>query len=150
MRNLVALITTVVGILSYGFVSQAASAAPKIVISHGALNARIAPLWIADEQKFFAKYGVDAQIILVRQIQVMIAGLGTGEIQIALTSGSTLMGAAVGGLDLKMVGALNARVGYDLVTAPNIKSPKDLSGKRFGIQAFGGGLWLEPCLVWSI
>ena len=126
--------------------SMAAVAAPKIVLAHGALNARIAPLWIAHEQKLFAKYGVESTVILVRQIQIMVSGLGTGEIDIALTSGSTLLGAAAGGLDVKMIAALNGKVTYDLVAAPSIKTPKDLRGKRFGIQAFGGGLWLGAML----
>jgi NitT/TauT family transport system substrate-binding protein len=123
-----------------------AAAAPKIVLAHGALNARIAPLWIGHEQKFFAKYGVDSTVILVRQIQIMVSGLGTGEIDIALSSGSTLLGAAAGGLDAKMIAALNGRVNYDLIAAPAIKTVKDLRGKRFGIQAFGGGLWLGAML----
>jgi ABC-type nitrate/sulfonate/bicarbonate transport system substrate-binding protein len=120
--------------------------AAKIVLAHGALNARIAPLWIAHEQKFFAKYGVDSTVILVRQIQIMVSGLGTGEIDIALTSGSTLLGASAGGLDARMVAALNGRVTYDLVAAPGIKTVKELRGKRFGIQAFGGGLWMGAML----
>jgi ABC-type nitrate/sulfonate/bicarbonate transport system substrate-binding protein len=139
-----AIIAFILGLMIHPF--SAAAAAPKIVLAHGALNARIAPLWIAQEQKFFAKYNVDATVILVRQIQVMISGLGTGEIDIALTSGSTLLGAAAGGLDVKMVAALNAKVTYDLVAAPAIKTAKDLRGKRFGIQAFGGGLWMGAML----
>lgn len=140
-----ALITLIFGLLSHA-VSAGAAVAPKVVLAHGALNARIAPLWIAHEQKFFAKYGVDSAVILVRQIQIMVSGLGTGEIDIALTSGSTLLGAAAGGLDAKMVAALNAKVTYDLVAAPGIKTAKDLRGKRFGIQAFGGGLWMGAML----
>jgi ABC-type nitrate/sulfonate/bicarbonate transport system substrate-binding protein len=123
-----------------------APAAAKIVLAHGALNARIAPLWIAHEQRLFAKYGVESTVILVRQIQIMVSGLGTGEIDLALSSGSTLLGAAAGGLDAKMVAALNGRVNYDLVAAPGIKTVKDLRGKRFGIQAFGGGLWMGAML----
>ena len=126
--------------------SSGSASAAKMVLAHGALNARIAPLWIAHEQKFFAKYGVESTVILVRQIQIMVSGLGTGEIDIALTSGSTLLGAAAGGLDAKMVAALNGRVNYDLVAAPGIKTAKDLRGKRFGIQAFGGGLWMGAML----
>jgi len=57
-----------------------------------------------------------------------------------------LLGAAAGGLDAKMVAALNGRVNYDLVAAPAIKTLKDLRGKRFGIQAFGGGLWMGAML----
>jgi ABC-type nitrate/sulfonate/bicarbonate transport system substrate-binding protein len=139
-----ALIALLLGLLTSP--PSADAAAPKIVLAHGALNARIAPLWIGHEQKLFAKYGVDSTVILVRQIQIMVSGLGTGEIDIALTSGSTLLGAAAGGLDAKMVAALNAKVTYDLVAAPGIKTPKDLRGKRFGIQAFGGGLWMGAML----
>jgi ABC-type nitrate/sulfonate/bicarbonate transport system substrate-binding protein len=145
MLKFVAVLVLVFGVFTH-LCSAAGAGAPRIVLAHGALNARIAPLWIAHEQKFFAKYGVDSTVILVRQIQIMVSGLGTGEIDIALTSGSTLLGAAAGGLDAKMVAALNAKVTYDLVAAPAIKSPKDLRGKRFGIQAFGGGLWMGAML----
>jgi ABC-type nitrate/sulfonate/bicarbonate transport system substrate-binding protein len=145
MLKRIAVLALILGLLPHPL-SAGAAAAPKIVLAHGALNARIAPLWIAHEQKFFAKYGVDSTVILVRQIQIMVSGLGTGEIDIALTSGSTLLGAAAGGLDAKMVAALNARVAYDLVAAPAIKTTKDLRGKRFGIQAFGGGLWMGAML----
>src|SRR5437762_2163770 len=145
MLKPIAVLALILGLLTHPL-SAGAAAAPKIALAHGALNARIAPLWIAHEQKFFSKYGVDSTVILVRQIQIMVSGLGTGEIDIALTSGSTLLGAAGGGLDAKMVAALNAKVTYDLVAAPAIKSVKDLRGKRFGIQAFGGGLWMGAML----
>jgi ABC-type nitrate/sulfonate/bicarbonate transport system substrate-binding protein len=143
-KKLFAAVSLIVGLLIQA--SPAGAAASKVVLAHGALNARIAPLWIGHEQKFFAKYGVDSAVILVRQIQIMVSGLGTGEIDIALTSGSTLLGAAAGGLDAKMVAALNAKVTYDLVAAPGIKTAKDLRGKRFGVQVFGGGLWMGAML----
>src|SRR5437667_1725911 len=114
---------------------EAASASPKVVIAHGALNARIAPFWVAQEQTFFAKYGSDSTLILVRQIPVLIGGFTSGDIDIAVTGGGALMGAAVGGLDGEMVAAVNARVGYDLASAASLKSRKALRGKRFGIQA---------------
>jgi len=44
-----ALITLILGLLTHPFLAGAA-AAPKVVLAHGALNARIAPLWIAHEQ----------------------------------------------------------------------------------------------------
>src|SRR6266542_1058807 len=100
MLKPIAVLALILGLLTHPL-SAGAAAAPKIVLAHGALNARIAPLWIGHEQKFFAKYGVDSTVILVRQIQIMVSGLGTGEIDIALTSGSTLLGAAAGGLVAK-------------------------------------------------
>lgn len=148
MREFTLLKSFVFSALILGAIINAypAARAANIVLAHGALNARIAPLWIAHEQRFFAKYGVESTVIFVRQIQVMVSGLGTGEIDLALSSGSTLLGASAGGLDAKMVAALNGQVNYDLVAAPGIKTVKDLRGKRFGIQAFGGGLWMGAML----
>ena len=145
MGTILTRVSLLLALLLQAFPARAADGA-KIVLAHGALNARIAPLWIAHEQKFFAKYGVDSTVLLVRQIQIMVSGLGTGEIDLALTSGSTLLGAVAGGFDAKMVAALNSKVTYDLVTAPTIKTAKDLRGKRFGVQAFGGGLWMGAML----
>ena len=101
MFKSVAVIGMIVAALSHGLSSHAAAAGPKVVIGYGAVNARVAPLWIAQEQKLFTKNGVDAETILVGQIQVTIGGISTGEIQIGHTSGSTLLGAAAGGLDLE-------------------------------------------------
>lgn len=108
----------ILGLLTHPLLAGAA-VAPKVVLAHGALNARIAPLWIAHEQKFFAKYGIDSTVLLVRQIQIMVSGLGTGEIHLALTSGSALLRAAAGGLDAKMVAALSSSRGI-----PNWKPSK--------------------------
>jgi ABC-type nitrate/sulfonate/bicarbonate transport system substrate-binding protein len=146
MLKLFALVITILELIHHGGACRAASAPSKIIIVHGALNARIAPLWIAREQKLFAKYGADSEIIFVPQPPVMIGGLSVGEIHILYTGGTVLMGAASGGLDVKMVAALNSRVGYDVVATPSVKSVKDLCGKRFGIQNFGGGLWMGAML----
>ena len=35
----------------------AAAPARKVVIGHAALNARVAPLWVAEDHGFFIKYG---------------------------------------------------------------------------------------------
>jgi len=56
------------------------------------------------------------------------------------------MAAVAGGADLKMIASLINRLGYDLVAAPNIKSTKDLRGKRFGVQSLGGTIWMAGIL----
>jgi ABC-type nitrate/sulfonate/bicarbonate transport system substrate-binding protein len=43
-----------------------ASAPVKVVIAYAAMNARLIPLWAAEEKGFFNKYGVDAQLVFVR------------------------------------------------------------------------------------
>jgi ABC-type nitrate/sulfonate/bicarbonate transport system substrate-binding protein len=98
------------------------------------MNARTVALCTAEEQKFFAKYGTDAQVIFIRQAPILLAGMSAGNVQIAATGGTSALLGASGGMDLKVVASLNGRVTYDLVAAANIKSVKELRGKRFGLQ----------------
>ena len=92
-----------------------ASAPSKIVIAHAGMNARTVALWTAQEQKFFTKYGVDAQVIFIRQALILVAGMSAGDVQVAATGGTAALLAASGGMDLKVVASTNGRVTYDLV-----------------------------------
>ena len=126
--------------------SLAASAPAKIIIAHAAMNARVAPLWVAHDQGFFLKNGVAANAIFIRQAPVLVAALAAGDVQIAYTGGTSVLAANVGGADLKMVLSLTNRLGYDLVAAPGIKSARDLRGKRFGVQSLAGTVWMGAML----
>ena len=127
---------------------QAASAPRRFVIGHAAMNARVAPLWVAEDLGFFAKHGVSVNAIFIRQAPVLVAALTAGDVHAAYTGGTTALTAVAGGADLKIIGSLTNRLGYDMVAAPSIKTPKDLRGKRFGVQTLAGTVWL-PCLDWS-
>jgi NitT/TauT family transport system substrate-binding protein len=126
--------------------ARAASAPGKIVIAHAAMNARVAPLWVAEDHGFFAKYGTPASTIFIRQAPILVAALTAGDVKVGYTGGSSVLAAVMGGADLKMVATLTNRLGYDLVAAPSIKTPKDLRGKRFGVQSIGGTLWMAGML----
>ncbi len=126
--------------------ARAASAPGKIVIAHAAMNARVAPLWVAEDHGFFAKYGTPASTIFIRQAPILVAALTAGDVKVGYTGGSSVLAAVMGGADLKMVATLTNRLGYDLVAAPSIKTSKDLRGKRFGVQSIGGTLWMAGML----
>ena len=118
----------------------------KVKIAFAAMNARVAPLWVAQDQRFFTKYGIDPEIIFVRTAPIVVAAMASGEIQIGYTGGTAVLGAAVGGADLKILASFTSRVTYDLVVRPEIKSPEDLRGKRFGVQSIGGTVWMGAIL----
>jgi NitT/TauT family transport system substrate-binding protein len=125
---------------------QGAAATAKVVIGHAAMNARVAPLWVAEDHGFFQKYGVTTNAIFIRQAPVLVAALTAGDVQAAYTGGTTVLAAVAGGSDLKIVMSLTNRLGYDLVAAPNIKSPKELRGKRLGVQTLAGTVWMGAML----
>ena len=126
----------------------AGAAAPrKIVIAYAAMNARVAPLWVARERGFFAKYGVSADTIFVRGAPTLVAAMAANEIDVGYTGGTAVVGAVANGADLKVLSAFTNRVTYDLMVKPGIKTPEDLRGKRFGIQSIGGTVWMGAILA---
>ena len=132
------------------FLSSIASllAAPaEIIITHASMSTTAIPLWVAQRQNLFAKYGLKTKTVWVRSNPTQIATLASGETQIAYGGATTALAAAVGGKELVIVASLSSRENLDLIARPGISNPKDLRGKRFGIQSIGGGVW-KTATVW--
>jgi NitT/TauT family transport system substrate-binding protein len=127
--------------------AQAASTAKHVVIAYAAMNARVAPLWIARERGFFAKYGIDAETIFVRGAPTLVAAMQSNEVDVGYTGGTAVVGAVANGADLKVLAAFTNRVTYDLMVRPGMKSREDLRGKKFGIQSIGGTVWMGAILA---
>ncbi|MGH7772699.1 MAG: ABC transporter substrate-binding protein [Candidatus Binatia bacterium] len=123
-----------------------APAAAKINIGTAAVSASALSLWIAHEQGLFSKHGIEAQVIAIRGGPTLIASLVSGEIQLAFTSGVSMLGAAAQGIDLKMLTSISDRVSWKLIASPKIKKPEDLRGKRFGLQSAVGSTWMYTML----
>jgi ABC-type nitrate/sulfonate/bicarbonate transport system substrate-binding protein len=96
---------------------------------------------------FFGKYGLSAQIVLVRNNQMLTAGIASGDIDIGYTGGTTVLGAAAAGVELKMVAGFISRGRGFLTVRPDIRKPADLAGKRLGVQSIGGTLWMYAMLT---
>ena len=143
MTNIVAFFITILIAFLAGSESHAQT---KVKIAHATMRPQVGPLWVAQDQGFFTKYGIDPETIFVRSAPIMLAAMMAGEIQIGYTGGTAVLGAAVGGADLKILATFESRVTYDLVARPEIKSPQDLRGKSFGINSIGGTVWMAAIL----
>lgn len=131
------------------FMSAVASAAPsstKVVIGYSAVQAPIAPLWIAEDQGFFTKYGIEPKLVFVRTTSVHIAGLVSGSIDMSYGGGSGVLSVAGSGVDLRFVASFASRLSHVLVARPEIQQPKDLQGKRVGVVSIGGTQWITTKL----
>jgi len=144
---LILAIAFVLGVLSAHEGVFAAAAGKKLVIAYAAMNARVCPLWAPRERGFFTKYGFDAETLFVRGAPTLVSAMASNEIEIGYTGGTAVIGAVASGADLKVLSALTNRVTYDLVARPGIKSPEDLRGKKFGVQAIGGTVWMGAILA---
>ncbi len=143
MPNIVLFFITVLIALLAGSESHAQT---KVKIAFANMNSRMAPVWVAQDQRFFTKYAIDPEIIIVRSSPILLAAMMAGEIQMGYTGGTAVLGAAVGGSDLKILATFTNRVTYDLVARPEIRSLEELRGKRFGVQAIGGTVWMAAIL----
>src|SRR5262249_13758368 len=99
------LLLALAAFLALQLASAAAFAAQpaKVVIASAAVTARIMPLLIAQDQGFFAKYGLDSQPVLVRGATPLVTGLAAGDVQIGRTAGAGILSAVAGGHDFRMV-----------------------------------------------
>ena len=125
----------------------AASIPTKITVGYPSPSPRVAPLWIAQDLDFFGKYGLSAQVVLVRNNQMLSAGIAAGDIDIGYTGGATVLGAAAAGVELRMIAGFVSRGRGFLVVKPEIRRPAELAGKRFGVQSIGGTLWMYAMLT---
>jgi len=124
-------------------VSAATSSAPtKVVLGYAALNARVVPLWITDEQGFLAKYGLQADQVYMRGAPLLVAGMASGDLQFGRSGGSATLAAVGAGHDFKIVATFSSRNTYDLIARPNIKRPEDMRGKKIALNSIGGTGWM--------
>src|SRR4030095_775242 len=66
----------------FGFVTKN-FAADKLQISYSAVNATQAFLWVAQEKGFFAKHGLEGELLYINSGTMNIAALLGGSVQIA-------------------------------------------------------------------
>ena len=126
-----------------------AAAAPdrsKVIIGYSAMQAPIAPLWIAQEQGFFSKYAIEPELIFVRTTSVHIAGLISGQIDLSYGGASGIISTATSGSDLRFIASFANRLTHVLVSRPEIQNPKDLRRKRLGVVSIGGTQWITTKL----
>jgi NitT/TauT family transport system substrate-binding protein len=146
-RFCLAVALVVYAVLQKPSAAHAASIPTRVVIGFPSPTPRVAPLWIAQDLDFFGKYGLTAQVVLVRNNQMLVAGLAAGDIDVGYTGGTTVLGAAAAGVELKMVANFVSRGRGYLVVRPEIRKPADLAGKRVGVQSIGGTLWMYVMLT---
>ena len=140
------------GFLAVAFilVSRSVWAAPapfKLILGYAALNARICPLWLADEQGYLAKYGLQVEQVYLRGAPTLVAGLASGDIQLGRSGGSATLAAIGAGHDFKIIATFSSRNTYDFIARPNIKRAEELRGKKIGLTSIGGTTWMGV-LLW--
>ena len=140
MKRLITAMTT--GIACLALVTSAALAQGKpekadITIGLPVTTSTFLPIYLANEQGYFKKEGLNVKIIAFHGGTDLVRGMIAGAVDVGVTS---LAGVTVGikaGQPLRVFyGGFNMAV-FDWYAVKGIKSMADTKGKRFGISRIG-------------
>ena len=116
-------------------------------ISYGGYNETAAPMWVGIDRGVFKKYGIDAQMIQVRNGALSIAALVSREVEAVWPAQSTILSTVSGGVKLSCIASATNRIPRLLIVRKDIKTVEDLRGKVVGVQSIGGGFWLQTMII---
>ena len=93
--------------------------------------------WVAQEEGFFKKNGLEVELVHIpstsRVIQVMLAG----ELHYSYMDGRNSVTAALQGADVVILSGVANRLVFSFMARPEIKSVRELKGKKIGVTRIG-------------
>ena len=112
-------------------------AADRVRIGYSSISGAYTPIWVAHDAGYFAKEGLQDDIILIPSGTQLAQVTVAGEIDIGSLNGSSAIAAALQGADLKIIGNSGNKMVFSLFVRPEIKSVEQLKGKKIGVTRFG-------------
>jgi len=109
----------------------------RLEVVYSSIGGSGIPLWIAQDKGFFERNGLDTRLIYIGGGRIVAQSFAAGQIKVAIMAGPAMVSANLAGLNLRMVAGLVNTSTYSLFVKPNIGSPQELKGKRFGMGSFG-------------
>jgi ABC-type nitrate/sulfonate/bicarbonate transport system substrate-binding protein len=125
----------------------------RYLASYNGFGVGAAPLWATKDFGFFAKYGLNPDLVMISGSAPGTQALVGGSTHFAQTDGTALIAAISQGADLVLIAAAVNKFPFSLVAQKNIRQPADLTGKKVSIVAFGGAHELSMVLAlkeWNI
>lgn len=118
--------------------SHSAASAEKIKVSFSAIDGIQSPFWIAKEQGFFKKHGLDVDLVYIIGGRVGAQVMLAGETKFGFIDLGSIVRANLAGGDLALVAVIRNIASFTLVSLKDITDVQQLRGKRVGIGQFGG------------
>jgi NitT/TauT family transport system substrate-binding protein len=120
----------------------------EIAIGYAAPSGVFAPLFVAQEQGLFKKYGLEVKELLLLRgtgpaaAQMLVAGNAP-----IAAAGGALVEAALRGGGLAYVASVSNHLIFSLYVRPEIRRPEELKGKTVAVDAKGGSIELATILT---
>src|SRR5262249_22154570 len=96
------------------------------------------PPYVAKAMGFFDEVGLDVEIKSFEGGVGALRGGISGGLDVVATSSDPLFAAIQQGAPVKAIGTYAPKLSVVMTAAPDIKTPRDLKGRKVGIQEVGG------------
>ena len=100
-------------------------------------NARLAALWIAEEEGYFKKHGIDLKTLNISGGSQGVQTIVSGGVDVSFDDPISAIVATAAGVPVVDVFAGTPTMPFLLVGAPGMKAVADLKGKRVGSSGLG-------------
>jgi NitT/TauT family transport system substrate-binding protein len=114
-----------------------AAAEQKVRLNWGAISGVMSPIWVAQEEGLFKKYGLDVELIHIAATSKAIQSMLSGEIQFTTADALNTIQAVNAGADVVMICEGVNRFVFSIMVRADIKRIADLKGKKIGITRIG-------------
>jgi ABC-type nitrate/sulfonate/bicarbonate transport system substrate-binding protein len=109
----------------------------QLRVSYPDIGPSSAFLWTAKERGYFAKYGLDVDLVYIVGGLLTIQALLGKNLDLASVAGEIVIQSAARGSNVLIFGSFVNVLGYSLVVTKDINAIADLKNKTIGINRFG-------------
>jgi NitT/TauT family transport system substrate-binding protein len=127
----------IVALLAICSTNNSAQAATKVSFPYTPIGVASWPWWIAKEAGYYEKHGLDVDMIYVGASPVIVQAMLGGQAGVGAGGGTPLVTNVLQGGDVVQVATLIPYAIQSLIVRPEIKSTKDLAGKKIGVSRLG-------------
>ena len=130
----------------------ASASAPQPVrarVAYVTIAGNMLPVWIAEDQGFFRKQGLDIELIYIAGAAKIAEAVVAGELDLAVAPASSAIGPGLEGADTVMVASWSDKLFFSALTSPAIQTPAEFRGKRLGVSRRGSNseIWAGAVLA---
>jgi NitT/TauT family transport system substrate-binding protein len=109
----------------------------KLRVAYTVIAPTQASIWTAKEMGFYAKHGLDADLVLLVGAPLAVTALVSGETPLVHAGASAVVTSNLQGSGAVLVAGGANRFPYVLFVTDEIKRVEDLRGKKFGVSRIG-------------
>ncbi len=146
MKQIVTIFAALVGMICTGAPAPAQKL-QQVRVALSTPTPHMAPLFVAKDKRFYEKYGLDVQLILVNSGSLVAQMFQAGEIQITANAPASLVSLAATGEKMSFFLGLSNTSPFSVVAQPAIRRAEDLKGKKIGTARFGGSSHISALIA---